>query len=92
MYSEMKLCNSISTRYVKYKFTLIIMITEIYVDCKEALESGHTSSGIYTINPDEQTPFKVCDPDLAFFFQPQGLTALTTCKAACRKLSQLVSA
>ena len=37
------------------------MVTEIYVDCKDALESGHTSIGIYTINPDEQTPgpFKV---------------------------------
>ena len=31
----------------------------MYADCKEALESGHTSSGIYTVNPDDQLPFKV---------------------------------
>ena len=29
------------------------------MDCKDAFESGRTSSGIYLVNPDNQTPFKV---------------------------------
>ena len=31
----------------------------IYTDCKRALEHGHTSSGIFTVNPDNQEPFNV---------------------------------
>ena len=35
------------------------LIEETHVDCKDVFESGHTSSGIYQVNPDDQTPFKV---------------------------------
>ena len=28
-------------------------------DCKSWLEAGSRTSGVYTINPDEQTPFEV---------------------------------
>ena len=30
-----------------------------YTDCKELYANGSTSSGVYTINPDEGTPFEV---------------------------------
>ena len=30
-----------------------------YTDCKEFFMSGNTISGVYTINPDEGTPFEV---------------------------------
>ena len=36
----------------------------VYIDCKDAYQNGHTTSGVYTINPDKQTVFKVyCDMD-----------------------------
>ena len=37
----------------------------MYIDCKDAYQNGHTaSSGVYTINPDNQAEFKVyCDMD-----------------------------
>ena len=37
----------------------------MYIDCKDAYQNGHTTSGVYTINPaDNQTEFKVyCDMD-----------------------------
>ena len=36
----------------------------MYVDCKDAYQKGHTTSGVYTINPDNHTVFKVyCDMD-----------------------------
>ena len=36
----------------------------VYIDCKDACQNGHTTSGVYTINPDNQTVFKVyCDMD-----------------------------
>ena len=30
-----------------------------YTDCKEWFMNGNTTSGVYTINPDEGTPFEV---------------------------------
>ena len=42
--------------------TVYLFSTEtqaIYTDCKRALEHGQTSSGIFTVNPDNQEPFKV---------------------------------
>ena len=39
------------------------MFTE-YLDCKDAYQKGQTTSGNYTINPDNQTAFQVyCDMD-----------------------------
>ena len=36
----------------------------MYIDCKDAYQNGHTTSGAYTINPDNQSEFKVyCDMD-----------------------------
>ena len=36
----------------------------MHIDCKDAYQNGHTISGVYTINPDNQTEFKVyCDMD-----------------------------
>ena len=36
----------------------------IAIDCKDAYHNGHNTSGVYTINPDNQTEFKVyCDMD-----------------------------
>ena len=36
----------------------------MYIDCKNAYQNGHTTNGVYTINPDNQTEFKVyCDMD-----------------------------
>ena len=36
----------------------------MHIDCKDAYQNGHTTSGVYTINPDNQTEFKVyCDMD-----------------------------
>ena len=36
----------------------------MYIDCKDAYQNGHNTSGVYTINPDNQTEFKVyCDMD-----------------------------
>ena len=35
-----------------------------YLDCKDAYQNGQTTSGTYTINPDNQTAFQVyCDMD-----------------------------
>ena len=31
-----------------------------YIDCKKWYANGYTTSGVYTINPDEGTPFEVC--------------------------------
>ena len=30
-----------------------------YIDCKKWYANGYTRSGVYTINPDEGTPFEV---------------------------------
>ena len=36
----------------------------MYLDCKDAYQNGRTTSGLYTINPDNQTAFQVyCDMD-----------------------------
>ena len=36
----------------------------MYNDCKDVYQNGHNTSGVYTINPDNQTEFKVyCDMD-----------------------------
>ena len=36
----------------------------MYLDCKDAYQNGHITSGLYTINPDNQTAFQVyCDMD-----------------------------
>ena len=41
-----------------------LLSTVVYIDCKNAYQNGHTTSGVYTINPDNQTEFKVyCDMD-----------------------------
>ena len=29
----------------------------VYIDCKDAYQNGHNTSGVYTINPDNQTEF-----------------------------------
>ena len=40
----------------------MIIIILIYKDCKSWFDEGYNTSGVYTINPDEQTPFEVyCD-------------------------------
>ena len=36
----------------------VIMILNL-VDCKSWFDEGYNTSGVYTINPDEQTPFEV---------------------------------
>ena len=36
----------------------IIMIFNL-VDCKSWFDEGYNTSGVYTINPDERTPFEV---------------------------------
>ena len=42
----------------------IFLYTVTYIDCKGAYQNGHNTSGVYTINPDNQTEFKVyCDMD-----------------------------
>ena len=39
----------------------------VYIDCKDAYQKGcNTTSGVYTINPDNQTVFQVyCDMDMS---------------------------
>ena len=48
---------------VLHHVTLIVVITVIMtlnlVDCKSWFDEGYNTSGVYTINPDEQTPFEV---------------------------------
>ena len=45
-------------------FVCHIPLHAVYIDCKDAYQNGHTTSGVYTINPDNQTEFKVyCDMD-----------------------------
>ena len=40
----------------------MIIIILIYQDCKSWFDEGYNTSGVYTINPDEKTPFEVyCD-------------------------------
>ena len=42
----------------------IVHHSGVYSDCKDALTQGQTSSGVYTINPDNQTAFQTyCDMD-----------------------------
>ena len=37
----------------------------VYIDCKDAYQNGQTTSGVYAIDPDNQTEFKVyCDMDM----------------------------
>ena len=36
----------------------VIMILNL-VDCKSWFDEGYNTSGVYIVNPDEQTPFKV---------------------------------
>ena len=36
----------------------VIMILNL-VDCKSWFDEGYNTSGVYTVNPDEQTPFEV---------------------------------
>ena len=41
-----------------------IFFSAVYLDCKDAYQNGRTTSGLYTINPDNQTAFQVyCDMD-----------------------------
>jgi len=36
----------------------------VYIDCKNVLTQGQTTSGVYTIKPDNQSAFQVyCDMD-----------------------------
>ena len=35
------------------------MIAACKIDCKEWFMNGNTTSGVYTITPDEGTPFEV---------------------------------
>ena len=53
-----------SYRAFLFQLTIIFLSTVVYIDCKDAYQNGHTTSGVYTINPDNQTEFKVyCDMD-----------------------------
>lgn len=38
---------------------IFLFITAELKDCKSWLAAGSNTSGVYTINPDEQTPFEV---------------------------------
>ena len=38
---------------------IIVILNLVDKDCKTWFEAGNTTSGVYTINPDEQTPFEV---------------------------------
>ena len=45
-------------------YNVHIPLHAVYIDCKDAQQNGHNTSGVYTINPDNQTAFKVyCDMD-----------------------------
>ena len=45
-------------------FSNIKLSFVVYLDCKDAYQNGRTASGLYTINPDNQTAFQVyCDMD-----------------------------
>ena len=37
----------------------IVILNLVYKDCKSWFDEGYNTSGVYTINPDEQTPFEV---------------------------------
>jgi hypothetical protein len=39
---------------------------DCFADCKEVLESGLTSSGVYTIKPDNLSPFDVSTKNKLF--------------------------
>ena len=40
------------------------MHSGVYTDCKDALTQGQTTSGVYTIKPDNQSAFQAyCDMD-----------------------------
>ena len=34
------------------------------VDCKSWFDEGYNTNGVYTINPDEQTPFEVMEGNI----------------------------
>ena len=52
------------TEHFLFQLTIIILSAVVYIDCKDAYQNGHNTSGVYNINPDNQTEFKVyCDMD-----------------------------
>ena len=42
-----------------YCVCIIIILNLVYKDCKSWFNEGYNINGVYTINPDEQTPFEV---------------------------------
>ena len=43
--------------------------TEVhYLNCLDALRKGQNSSGVYTIKPDNMSPFKVLHSDFSMYF------------------------
>ena len=40
-------------------YVCIVILNLVYKDCKGWFDEEYTTSGVYTINPDEQTPFEV---------------------------------
>ena len=48
-----------TTIYIMITFVMYLNPEPYYTDCKEWYANGSTTSGVYTINPDEGTPFEV---------------------------------
>ena len=49
-------------KYSTHQQKPITSSVTVYLDCKDAYQKGRTTSGLYTINPDNQTAFQVyCD-------------------------------
>ena len=50
--------------YLTLKYLIDLLCSTVYLDCKDAYQNGSTTSGLYTINPDNQIAFQVyCDMD-----------------------------
>ena len=56
------LCPSVRPRSCPgklYCVCIIIILNLVYKDCKSWFAARYNINGVYTINPDEQTPFEV---------------------------------
>ena len=40
-------------------YVCIVILNLVYTDCKSWFDEGYNTSGVYTINADELTPFEV---------------------------------
>ena len=54
----------LSGRFPVHQVMYAIQMQSLFKDCKSWFDEGYNTSGVYTISPDEQTPFGVIEGNI----------------------------